>query len=154
VILLGWFFGDIGLPGQQWLNWGFFLCIQLWAWPYWIWGGAQRDTLPVTLLSLGERMFWFCAIILGTWVIYTAIDNFAPRSQYPVLDALVVASSVIAQFLLGRKKVESWLLWFGPVNVVSIVLFALSGAYTLTALYMAFLIHAGFAIRSWYTTHI
>jgi nicotinamide mononucleotide transporter len=58
-------------------------------------------------------------------------------------------SSVVAQFLLGRKKVESWVLWLGPVNLLSITLFFLAGAYTVTALYIAFFIHAAFALRSW-----
>jgi nicotinamide mononucleotide transporter len=55
----------------------------------------------------------------------------------------------VAQWLLGRKKLESWYLWLGPVNVLSIILFLLSGAYVVTALYVAFLIHAIFAIKSW-----
>lgn len=150
VLALGWFFRDIGLPGQQWLNWGFFMIIQLWAWPNWAFGGEDKSELPITLMSWSERLLAIAAVAGGTYIVYLLIDQFAPGSQYPVFDALVVSASVIAQLLLGMKKVESWWLWFGPVNVVSIILFTMSGAYTLTALYLAFLIHAGFALRSWY----
>lgn len=150
VLFLGWFFGDIGLPGQQWLNWGFFLAIQLWAWPHWVWGGKNRSELPVSTLSWIGRVVMITSVLVGTVLVLTAIEQFAPGSRYPILDALVVAASVVAQFLLGRKKVESWFLWLGPVNVVSIILFTLAGAYVLTALYVAFLIHAGFAIKSWF----
>jgi nicotinamide mononucleotide transporter len=146
---LGMFFMQIGLPGQQWLNWGYFLVIQLWAWPYWVFGGKNRTMLKVTRLDLLGRLYTLAAIALGTLAVYVAIDLFAPGSLYPALDALVVASSVVAQFLLGRKNIESWFLWLGPVNLVSICLFFMVGAYTLTALYIAFFIHAAIALTEW-----
>lgn len=148
-VMLGVFFGQIGLPGQQWLNWGYFLIIQLYAWPYWAFGGEDKTDLPITVMSWKSRLFVLGVLILGTLGIYSLIDVFAPGSFHPWLDALVVASSIVAQFLLGRKKVESWVLWLGPVNMVSIALFYLAGAYTLTALYVAFFIHAAFALRTW-----
>ena len=152
VLLLGVFFGQIGLPGQQWLQWAFFIPVQVWSWYYWATGGAKAlsDELPVTMLSMRERIFWLISMIAGTFIIMRFIEVFAPGSLYPVLDALVVVASMTAQFLMGRKKVESWILWLGPVNTVSIVLFALAGAYVLTALYIAFFVHAFFGVRTWY----
>ncbi len=149
VIALGFFFRDIELPGQQWLNWGFFMIISIWGWLNWVSGGKDRSELKVTLLSWSERFAVLGSIAAGTGLVYILIDKFSPGSQHPILDSVVVASSVLAQFLLGAKKIESWLLWLGPVNIISIGLFFQSEAYTLTALYFAFLIHAGFAIKSW-----
>ncbi len=148
-LALGVFFSQIGLPGQQWLNWGYFVIIQLWAWPHWAFGGKQRTELPVTALSWKGRLLTLASIALGTAVIYSLIDIFVPGSSYPWLDALVVTASIVAQYLLGQKKVESWILWLGPVNLISIILFFLTGAYTLTALYVAFFIHAAFALNTW-----
>lgn len=148
-VFLGIFFSQIGLPGQQWLNWGYFVIIQLWSWPHWAFGGEQKTELPVTSLSLKGKVWTLLSILFGTIAIYYLIDVFVPESSYPWLDSLVVVSSITAQFLLGRKKVESWILWLGPVNLVSIILFSLTGAYTLTALYVAFFIHAAFALNTW-----
>ncbi len=148
-LALGVFFSQIGLPGQQWLNWGYFVIIQLWSWQYWVFGGPSRAELPVSTLSWAGRGVTLLSLVLGTALVYTLIDVFSPGSLYPWLDALVVAASVVAQFLLGKKKVESWILWLGPVNVVSIFLFSAAGAYTLTALYIAFFIHATFALHTW-----
>jgi nicotinamide mononucleotide transporter len=64
-------------------------------------------------------------------------------------DALVVTASVTAQYLLGRKIIESWWLWLGPVNLLSIALFYAAGAYVVMALYCAFFIHAVVALRDW-----
>lgn len=148
-VLLGVFFGQIGLPGQQWLNWGYFVAIQLWAWPHWAFGGAAQDELPVSTMSAQSRAVTLAGVVLGTFLIFRLIDVFVPGSNYPWLDALVVTASVIAQFLLGRKKVEAWVLWLGPVNMVSVALFFMTGAFTVAALYVAFLIHAFFALRTW-----
>lgn len=148
-VLLGVFFMQIGLPGQQWLNWAYFVVIQFWAWPYWAFGGENKEELPVTYLTTKGRLAALISILAGTAVVYFLIDVFVPGSNYPVLDAIVVVSSIVAQFLLGKKKVESWVLWLGPVNLLSIVLFYLTGAYILTALYVAFFVHAVFALSTW-----
>ncbi len=149
-LALGYFFSMIGLPGQQWLNWGYFLFVQCWAWYHWVYGGTERTILRVTRLSLRGRLFVGSAVVVGTLVTYNAIDFLAPGSIHPVLDAIVVSSSIVAQYLLARKNIESWVLWLGPVNVLSIALFYTAGAYTVMALYLAFLIHAVFALRSWH----
>lgn len=148
-VALGFFFAQIGLPGQQWLNWGYFTAVQLWSWPYWAFGGENLEELPVTTLTWIERALYIVMIGAFTAIVYTLIGYFSPGSFHPILDSLVVAASVVAQFLLGRKKVESWILWLGPVNMLSIYLFFSAGAYTLTALYIAFFIHAAFAIVTW-----
>jgi nicotinamide mononucleotide transporter len=148
-VALGFFFGSIGLPGQQWLNWIYFGVLQLWAWPHWAFGGEAKTELPVTTLTLTGRMVTLVSAIVGSVILYKLIDVFAPGSVHPWLDAIVVASSVVAQFLLGRKKVESWILWLGPVNALSIILFYSAGAYMVTALYLAFFVHAIFGLRAW-----
>lgn len=153
-LALGLFFLQISLPGQEWLNWFYFVPVQIWAWPYWAFGGEEREELPVTTLSTTGRFLAIGAVILGTFAVYRLIGVFSPGSFHPILDATVTASSVVAQYLLGRKKVESWLLWLGPVNLLSVILFFSAGAYTVTALYVAFLVHAAFALRSWRVARI
>ncbi len=148
-IALGMFFSQIGLPGQQWLNWIYFIPIQILAWPYWAFGGEKREELPVTSLTLLGWVLTLASVVLGTLLVYQLIGFFSPGSFHPVLDATVVAASITAQYLLGKKKVESWILWLGPVNLLSIILFYSAGAYTVAALYVAFFVHAVFALSSW-----
>ena len=146
---LGYFFSQIALPGQEWLNLAFFLPIQVVSWPYWVLGGEGRKEPPVTALSWSGRVVMLAAIAAGTAAVYAFIGFISPGSFHPWLDCTVTASSVAAQILMGFKKVENWWLWFGPVNALSIALFFMAGAYTLTALYVAFFIHAVFAIVEW-----
>ena len=149
-ILIGYFFLQIGLPGQMMLNWAFFLPISIISWYWWSYGGEGRKELPVTRLTNLARVIMVIGIAVITSQAYFAIDYISPGSVYPILDALVVGASIVAQFLLGRKKWETWVLWFGPVNAISIALFYLAGAYLVMALYVAFFVHAAIAIRTWY----
>jgi nicotinamide mononucleotide transporter len=148
-VAFGFFFADIGLPGQEWLNLVYFTLVQVWSWPYWAFGGEARTELPVTTQSWTMRLVTVAAIVAGTALTYKLIGVFSPGSFHPILDSIVTASSVIAQYLLGRKQVESWILWLGPVNLLSVILFFEAGAYTVTALYVAYFVHALFALRSW-----
>lgn len=147
--LIGYFFWTIGLPGQMALNWLYFLPISFVAWYWWVFGGENKTELKVTTLTWSGRLLMVVAIGSFTAAVYNIINYIVPGSSYPLLDSTVVASSIVAQVLLGRKKLETWILWFGPVNALSVALFYLTGAYTVMALYVAFFVHAGFAIRSW-----
>lgn len=51
VVLMGWFFRDIGLVGQTWLHWGYYVPVQFWAWLQWTRGGDERTELTVTRLG-------------------------------------------------------------------------------------------------------
>lgn len=69
----------------------------------------------------------------------------------PIGIVSVVAASVIAHLLLMAKKVESWWLWIGPVNVSAIGLHLVTGAYMFAALYVVFLVNAFVGHAQWQT---
>jgi nicotinamide riboside transporter PnuC len=50
---------------------------------------------------------------------------------------------------MSRKKIESWMLWVGPVDASAIVLFSLTGAHMFSALYVVFLLNASLAVYQW-----
>lgn len=162
---LGVFFWQVDLPGQAALNLVFFVGSSVWGWWQWRVGvkghrlyldsdgtvAAAEGVydLPVTGLKTYE-LFGIAGAVLGATFLSTPFIHYInPMSVMPFLDALVVWSSVAAQLLLGRKKVEAWWLWLGPVNLCSIYLFVVAGAYTVAALYVAFFFHAAWALRTW-----
>jgi nicotinamide mononucleotide transporter len=147
-ILIGIFFFQIDLTGQMILNLGYFLPVSVWAWYNWAEKGEPED-FPPSRLSWNMRMLMLAGMMILAAITMSVITWINPATQYPPFDALVVAASIIAQYLLGLKKVESWWLWLGPVNALSIFLFAMTGAYVLAGLYVVYFIHAAFAIRSW-----
>lgn len=149
VVLMGWFFRDIGLVGQTWLHWGYYLPVQFWAWALWTRGGEQKTELRVTRLSLTQKVLTFAAGFAGIVVLGWLLDAGWEEAIYTYWDASIVSASVIAMVLLSKKKVESWLLWIAPVNMSAIGLYLSTGAYMFAALYCVFLVMAVVGFAKW-----
>ena len=149
VILMGWFFSDIGLVGQQWLQWGYYLPVQFWAWALWTRGGEGKTELTVTRQApLGRALVVvvgaLATVVLG-WVLNAGWED----ALYTYWDASIVAASILAMLLLSWKKVESWWLWLFPVNVSAIGLYISTEAYMFAALYMLFFVMAVVGLLRW-----
>jgi nicotinamide mononucleotide transporter len=149
VILMGWFFRDIGLVGQEWLHWGYYLPVQFWAWAQWTRGGEEQTELLVTRLSNPARVLALTGGAIATMALGWLLNAGWDDALYTYWDASIVAASVVAMLLLSRKKVESWWLWILPVNVSAIGLYLATGAYMFAALYGLFLIMAFVGLARW-----
>ena len=149
VILMGWFFRDIGLVGQEWLHWGYYLPVQFWAWAQWTRGGEEQTELLVTRLSNPARVLALAGGAIVTMALGWLLDAGWDDALYTYWDASIVAASVVAMLLLSRKKVESWWLWILPVNVSAIGLYLATGAYMFAALYGLFLVMAFVGLARW-----
>ena len=149
VILMGWFFRDIGLVGQEWLHWGYYLPVQFWAWAQWTRGGEEQTELLVTRLSNPARILALAGGAIATMALGWLLDAGWDDALYTYWDASIVAASVVAMLLLSRKKVESWWLWILPVNVSAIGLYLTTGAYMFAALYGLFLVMAFVGLARW-----
>ena len=149
VLLMGWFFRDIGLVGQTWLHWGYYVPVQLWAWQQWTRGGDDHTELEVSRLGWSERATAAAVLVGATVALGWLLDAGWDDALYTYWDASIVAASVVAMFLLSRKKVESWWLWIGPVNVSAIGLYVATEAYMFAALYCLFLVMAVVGLMRW-----
>ncbi len=149
VILMGWFFRDIGLVGQEWLHWGYYLPVQFWAWAQWTRGGEEQTELLVTRLSNPARVLALVGGAIATMALGWLLDAGWDDALYTYWDASIVAASVVAMLLLSRKKVESWWLWILPVNVSAIGLYLATEAYMFAALYGLFLVMAFVGLARW-----
>ncbi|MEP1123389.1 MAG: nicotinamide mononucleotide transporter family protein [Ilumatobacter sp.] len=149
VILMGSFFSDIGLVGQQWLQWGYYLPIQFWAWAMWTRGGEGGGELLVTRLAASMRVLVLVASVAATILLGWVLDAGWDDAVYTYWDASIVAASVLAMLLLSLKKVESWWLWIGPVNISAIGLYLKTEANMFAALYVLFFVMAVVGLVRW-----
>ena len=100
VVLMGWFFADVGLVGQQWLQWGYYLPVQFWAWALvdpWRRGPdrAHRHPSALDLPSCRARSRRGG----GTLVLGRLLDAGWDEALYTYWDASIVAASVLAMLL-------------------------------------------------------
>lgn len=151
VALMGWFFLGIGLIGQVFLHWAYYLPVQFWAWQQWTRGGDHGSELTVTTLGRTARLSTAALGVGVTLTLGWTLDAGWASAVYAYWDASIVAASILAMILLSKKKVESWWLWIGPVNISAIALYVATGAYMFAALYVLFLVMAFVGLARWRT---
>lgn len=150
VVLLGWYLLDIELVGQGWLQYLYYVPVQLLGWWAWTRGGAGRSELPVTRLALRSWtavVLAFAALWAATWITFSLLYD---SPAYLGWDASITAASVTAQSLMTWKKRESWWFWTVPVNVSAIGLFTVTESWAFVFLYVVFLVNPVWGIRTWH----
>lgn len=120
----------------------FFIGISVWGWWLW-WKGSdpQGSALQVGWMTPAARRR-AALLTLAAWPLLGLLLMRATDSDVPFADALPTVASIAGQILLGRKRVENWLVWLA-VNVFSVGLFAYK------ALWLTALLYAIFAVLSW-----
>ncbi|MGF1667413.1 MAG: nicotinamide riboside transporter PnuC [Acidimicrobiia bacterium] len=149
VLLMGWFFLQIGLIGQVLLHWAYYLPVQFWAWHQWTRGGDDGGELTVTRSTARARVVTGVGMAAATVILGGVLDAGWDSALYTYWDASIVAASVVAMILMSKKKVESWWLWIGPINVSAIGLYLVTGATMFAALYVLFLVMAFVGLARW-----
>ena len=124
----------------------FFLAVQFYGWWYWMRGdkGARppiRSTDPGLVVALCAG-----ALVLAMAAAF-ALEALTDASM-PLPDAAVFGLSIVAQFLLDRKRVENWPVWV-VVNVLSVWLYASQGLWLFTGLYVFFFFNAFWGWWEW-----
>lgn len=69
-------------------------------------------------------------------------------SQVPYWDGLTTALSIVATWMLAKKKIEHWLLWVF-VDAISIGLFIYKDLYPTTLLFLVYTILAVYGYWEW-----
>ena len=126
----------------------FFVVIAFWGWWQWLRGLAD-DGSALQVRELGALARWkLLAILAVAWPATGLFLKHFTDTDVPWWDAFPTAASVVGQWLLGRKYVENWLIWF-VVNVVSVALFAYKGLWLTVMLYSVFTVMSVFGWRAW-----
>ncbi len=125
----------------------FYVGMNIYGWYYWLHGGKQRDQLPVTLLQSQWKIIWLSVTVLGTLIWGYSMTSLTDAS-IPYGDAFTTVASLIAQWLMARKKLESWLFWI-TVDVVAIGIYWHKELLLTAGLYAAFLVLAVIGLLTW-----
>lgn len=152
VILLGWFFFSVDLVGQAWLQYVYYVPVQLIGWWAWAKGGTGRTELPISSLRLRG---WALALLAGgvlwmsCWALFVSIYE---SPAYVLWDTSIVAASVVAQTLMTWKRREHWIFWIVPVNISAMLLYLRTDAWAFLFLYGVFLANAVWGWFNWRAT--
>lgn len=127
-----------------------YVFMQMYGWYYWLHGGINHSKLQVTRLRSSCMMVWVTVCIIGTiawgWLMQSYTDASVP---YP--DAFTTITSLVAQWLMARKKLESWWFWVS-VDVIAIGVYVYKHLFLTAGLYSVFLVLATTGFFAWRKT--
>jgi nicotinamide mononucleotide transporter len=132
-------YGDMGLQFV-------FIGASVWGWYQWLHGAGDRPLVVTRLKPAG----WGWSI--AAWAIgFVLLSQFLDRltdTDVPHADGFLTAGSLVGQLLLGRKKVENWLVWI-VVDVLYVGLYIYKDLHLTAILYGVFVVLAWTGWRAW-----
>jgi nicotinamide mononucleotide transporter len=133
-------YADMGLQG-------FYIAISAYGWWSWLHGGRDHGALKVSRVAPPVAVLLVTLLVVTTIVLTTMLRRFT-NSTVPVLDSLITAMSLVAQFMMTRKWVENWLLWIAA-NCLSVGLLIYKGLYVTSGLYLVYQLLCVMGLLQW-----
>jgi nicotinamide mononucleotide transporter len=141
-------FAQAGLYGSAALN-AYLLPALLYGWFRW---GPDTNTRPVRHVELS----WipaYLAVTAGAYLLAlgaaaTAVSRFGGEIILTPADVGILVGSILAQFLLDNKRIETWAVW-AVVNVVAIATYAQAGLPLISLQFVFFLGNSLYGWVSW-----
>jgi len=126
----------------------FFLAMSVYGWYEWLYGGEARTELHV---SRATTRVWLWSAVIGVafWTLDGLVMSRVKGVSFPFIDAGTTTVSLIAQWMMTRKLLESWILWI-VVNLVYVPVLLVKHLYPTAALYTVLLLLAVKGLRDWH----
>lgn len=146
VLCFGYIFWEVTFYFDAILQLAFYLPIQfvgLWVW-------MNKDTIQTEAVETFPTWYWV-PIVLGIAILtyFSAGVLVSVGGAFPILDSIIVWSSVTAQIMLAWKYWQNWLLWVG-IDVLAIYVYFMKGLFITSGLYAILLVIAAMGLWSWY----
>ncbi|HJW08747.1 MAG TPA: nicotinamide riboside transporter PnuC [Holophagaceae bacterium] len=122
-------YADVGLQA-------FYVAISIYGWWSWLHGGQDHGALTVSRIPPLPAVLLALAVAATTAALAGLLRHFT-NSTVPVLDSLITALSLAAQFMMTRKWLENWLVWIAA-NCLSVGLLIYKGLYVTSGLYVVY----------------
>jgi len=122
-----------------------FICLGLYGWLQWA-RGRVGDHIPVSRLAKGGLATSCATGAILTAGLFMALT--LAKGSVPLFDAAITALSLVAQYLLNQRRLESWYFWIA-VDVISIPVYVHKELYLIALLYAVFLVMCVIGHRAW-----
>lgn len=130
-----------------------YVILNIYGWVYWtVKGPVTTGRLPITLLSTTFRIIWLMVILI-TFVIWGYVVDRNTDASFAYPDAFTTVASLVAQYLLARKKLENWILWI-LVDIVAINIYLRKDLELTAGLYMILLILSIIGLWKWFKSYV
>jgi nicotinamide mononucleotide transporter len=115
----------------------------------WLRKGEVKDNTITKFerLTNSHRLFYL-VVGLSVYLLAAFFFNAYTGAAVPYIDSLVATFSLLANYLLMKRKIENWWVWIF-VNCVYIGLFMFKGLFISAGLYTILLVLAVKGLRDW-----
>lgn len=128
-----------------------------WQWKYPKANEANRNNeLKISKLSIQQWLLLgiggvACTVLMGTFAknLHEWLPTmFSKPSAFPYMDSFTTVMSILATFMLIRKKIEAWYIWL-LVDAISTYMYSLKDVKLYALLYFVFCFIAAFGAYNW-----
>jgi len=119
--------------------------LNVYGWWRWAVGRPVGSPLPVRRADRGPAVAWLAAAAVATAALGYSMQTYTD-ADLPYWDAAIAVFSLVAQYAMTGKVLESWLVWVA-VDVLAIGVYASKGLYLTAGLYGVFL---GLAVTGYF----
>ena len=144
-LMFAWLFFQSQLYADVTLQ-GFFIVTSLYGWWHWQ-RGLHGAPAPIKRSTPREITVWsVCAVVAALG--YGALLFKFTDAYAPFVDSLILSFSILAQFLLMRRRVETWWCWL-IVNTIAIPVYWSRDLHLTAVFYAAYWINAWVGLARW-----
>jgi nicotinamide mononucleotide transporter len=118
-----------------------FLILSVHGWYEWLRGGPAKTELKIAYGIKWDRFLVLSSVTTAVWLGVGAYFARYTDAALPHWDALILALSLTAQWLLNKKQLETWLVW-AVVDLIAVSVYAYRGLVLTAVLYAIFFILA------------
>jgi nicotinamide mononucleotide transporter len=124
----------------------FYIGLLAYGWAQW---GKANDAKDFVVTRVTPVQWLFLSLIcIGSTLLIGTIFHVFTDATLPYLDALLTSMSLVAQWLVARKKLENWIVWI-VADILYVGLFLFKEAYPTAILYFIFILLAVAGFLSW-----
>ena len=115
-----------------------------------MWRRASSQQSDETIIESCPRRYWLAILLvlaLLTAALYLVL-SLLHESQYPLLDALSTALSIVMMYMLSRRWYQQWLLCIATEPIM-IALGVMTGMYATAVMYSVYMVVAVMGYFKW-----
>ena len=125
-----------------------FIGLSLYGWYEWVRGRRSGGAELAVTHTTGREWLAAAALIVAYTAGYGYYLAHFTDASFAYVDSFTTAGSIVAQYLLTRKRLENWLLWIA-VDLIYVPLLWYKELYPTSVLYALYLVLAAYGYWQW-----